>query len=68
MAKLYGDLPCVNIDGVVHLTTSAKNLACGGTWHYGVSIKGSKFQNIIWRDKQAITCKECLKKLEEKNK
>ena len=66
MAKNYGDLPCVNINGTIHLTVSAKECACGASWHYGVSDRKGKFQNIIWRDAKAITCQECLKKIEEK--
>ena len=55
MAKNYGDLPCVNIDGTIHLTVSAKECACGAPWHYGVSDRKGVFQKIIWRHAKAIT-------------
>ena len=67
MAKFYGDLPCTKLNGTIHLTVSANRLACGGTWRYNRPDRSGKFHNIIWRDKAAITCPECLVYLEKHN-
>ena len=69
MAKFYGDLPCAKLAGTIHLTVSGTRCACGRPWHYGMSYSrtGAGFVNIIWRDKAAITCPECLAYLEKSN-
>ena len=65
MAQHYGDIPCVNLSGVIHATVSGSRCACGCEWHYGVSNRSGKFVNIIWRSKDAITCKDCLRAMEK---
>lgn len=54
MAKFYGDLPCVKLGGVIHLTVSGSRCAFGHHWYYHVLNRNLKFHNIIWRDKAAF--------------
>lgn len=69
MAKYYGDLPCAKLAGVIHLTVSGTQCACGHPWRYGMTERDNgKFVNIIWRDKKAITCPKCLAYLENQDK
>lgn len=64
MARFFGDLPCANIGGMVHITVSATKLFCGGEWEYrsfwtqnfGRRLKKT---NIIYRKIDAVTCPEC---------
>lgn len=60
MAKYVGDIPCVNLGGIIHITTSATKCLCGKEWHYGsLNYNGKKFSNIIWRSLNAVSCKDC---------
>lgn len=61
MAQHYGDIPCVNLNGEIHITTSATQCLCGRTWKYGERSpdRPSKRSNIIWRSIDAVTCQEC---------
>lgn len=68
MAKLYGDLPCVNIDNEIHITISGTSCLCGKTYKYGtVSRTDAKSHNIIWREVESVTCVVC-KELYSSNK
>ena len=35
MAKYYGDIPCVKLDGVIHITKNGTECLCGAKWQYG---------------------------------
>lgn len=65
MSKHYGDIPCVNLNGVTHITTSSSKCACGQEWMYGHKNRGGKYKNIIWRTLNAVNCPECIKKYEK---
>lgn len=65
MSKHYGDIPCVNLNGVIHITAGASKCACTKEWIYGHKSRGGKFKNIIWRNKEAVTCPDCLAWLAE---
>ena len=64
MAKYFGDLPCANIEGTVHITVSATKLLCGRDWRYRPAWSQNfgrvlKNTNIIYREIDAVTCPEC---------
>ena len=60
MAQNYGELPCVNLGGIIHITTRATKCLCGAVWHYGsLNHNGKKFSNIIWRSLGAVNCEAC---------
>lgn len=63
MAKMYGDIPCVNISGVIHITVNSKECLCGHAWSYEAPFlyarEGTKRTNIIWRRLEAVTCRRC---------
>lgn len=61
MAKYYGDIPCVKLDEIIHITKSGTECLCGLKWQYGYINKDrpQKKQNIIWREIDAVTCNEC---------
>lgn len=61
MAKYYGDIPCVNICGTIHVTQSGTQCLCGADWKCGFINKDrpNTRQNIIWREFKAITCDKC---------
>ena len=64
MAKFFGDLPCANIRGTVHITVSATKLLCGRDWRYRPAWPQNfgrvlKNTNIIYREIDAVTCPEC---------
>ena len=61
MAKHYGDIPCVKIGNVIHITTSAVSCLCGKTYAYGKPKNRNNFSssNIIWREIDAVTCSIC---------
>ena len=45
MAKYYGDIPCVKLNGIVHITKCATECLCGQKWS--------------WRSLNAVTCEKC---------
>lgn len=55
----YGDMPCVNLSGIIHITKSATECLCGDTWKYGVINRAGKSKNIIWRDLDRVNCEKC---------
>lgn len=61
MAKYYGDLPCVRIGNVIHITENAFRCVCGQSWSYGrpTERKSLHNNNIIWRDISAVSCEKC---------
>ena len=60
MSKHYGDLPCVNLNGTIHITISGTKLVCGKEWAYGRPSRSEKrCINIIWRKPEAVTCVKC---------
>ena len=61
MAKLYGDLPCVNLNGTIHITKSATKCLCGMGYKYSHPDREGNCVNIIWREIDAVTCDECRK-------
>ena len=71
MAKYYGDIPCVKLNGIVHITRCATECLCGEKWSYSRPSNREDFQteNIIWRNLNAVTCEKCkeLGNTEEKN-
>lgn len=69
MAKHYGDIPCANIEGIIHITKSATECLCGREWCYGYVNKDrpQKKQNIIWRELEAVTCYQCKEIYENQN-
>lgn len=61
MSKHCGDIPCANLNGIIHITISGTKCACGREWAYGrPSRSEKKCVNIIWREKEAVTCPDCL--------
>lgn len=34
MSKYYGDIPCVKLNGIVHITKCATECLCGQKWSY----------------------------------
>lgn len=50
MAKYYGDLPCVRIANVIHITENAFRCVCGQSWSYGRPTERESLHNnnIIW--------------------
>lgn len=58
MAKYYGDIPCVKLNGIVHITRCATECLCGEKWSYSRPSNREDFQteNIIWRNLNAVTC------------
>lgn len=58
MAKHYDDIPCIVFDDVIHIAVSGFHCACGRSWRQHAS------DNIVWLDKSAVTCPECLAFLE----
>lgn len=60
MSKYYGNLPCVKLNGVIHITVSGTQCLCGGTYTYGrPSRSEKKCVNIIWRTFDVVTCDMC---------
>ncbi len=60
MSKNYGDLPCVNLNNVIHITKNGTECLCGREWAYGrPSRSDKKSVNIIWRKPEAVTCAKC---------
>lgn len=60
MAKQYGDIPCVKIDGEIHITKSGTSCLCGRFYKYAtVSRNDGHSVNIIWREMEAVTCRKC---------
>lgn len=68
MAKYYGDIPCVKIDGIIHITTSGTECLCGCKWRYGYVNKDRPEgrHNIIWRELDIVSCNKCREMFEEK--
>jgi hypothetical protein len=61
MAKDYGDIPCVNLDGQIHITKSGTKCICGRGWKCGFwnPDRPELKYNIIWREFDAVTCEKC---------
>lgn len=61
MAKYYGDLPCVRIGNIIHITENAFRCVCGQSWSYGKPTNREKLcsSNIIWRTIDAVNCEKC---------
>jgi len=60
------DYPCVKINGVYHVTISAKQCLCGKTYCYGGVNMHSKIiitNNILWKEIDEITCPVCRQRL-----
>lgn len=58
MAKHYGDIPCVKLDGIIHITKNGTECLCGTKWRCGY-INRDRPQNranIIWRTSDVVTC------------
>lgn len=72
MAKMYGDIPCVNMYGDIHITVSAKKCLCGQAWSYETPFlyarEGVKRSNIIWRRLETVTCRTCKELFIKKEK
>lgn len=65
MAKSYGDIPCVKLGSVIHITLSGNWCACGRKYAYGRPSRSEhKCVNIIWREIDAVTCPICKKRWE----
>lgn len=60
MAKQYGDIPCAKIDGEIHITKSGVSCLCEKSYKYATTSRNDgRSVNIIWREIEAVTCKEC---------
>lgn len=61
MAKYYGDLPCVRIENVIHITENAFRCVCGQSWSYGRPTDREILHNsnIVWRTMDTVTCEKC---------
>ena len=46
MAKYYGDIPCVKLYGIVHITKCATECLCGQKWSYKFMAKSP--QACLW--------------------
>ena len=55
----YGDIPCVNLSGIIHITKSSTECLCGDSWKYGVVSRAGKSKNIIWRNLDRVSCERC---------
>ena len=64
MAKYYGDIPCVKIGNLIHITVSGTLCLCGKRYSYGkpTSRDNLSSSNIIWRELEAVSCNICKKK------
>lgn len=64
MAKFYGDIPCVKINGKIHITVGGTKCLCGRKYVYGMACSRETMssRNIIWRTFNAVTCNECQRK------
>lgn len=69
MAKYYGDIPCVKLDGIIHITKSGTECLCGTKWLYSYSDENrpEKKHNIIWRELDVVTCNKCKEMYEQAN-
>lgn len=65
MATHYGDIPCVRLNGIVHITVSGTKCLCGASYRYSHPDRMGNAGNIIWRDIEAVTCEKCRQKKEE---
>lgn len=61
MAKYCGDIPCVKLNGIIHITKCATECLCGQKWSYSRPSNREDFktENIIWRNLNAVTCEKC---------
>lgn len=60
MAKNYGDVPCVKICGIIHVTTSGISCLCGKSYTYATHGRnGESAKNIIWRELEYVSCPKC---------
>lgn len=61
MSNYYGDIPCVKLNGIVHITKCATECLCGQKWSYSRPSNREDFktENIIWRSLNAVTCEKC---------
>lgn len=60
MSKHYGDIPCVNLNGTIHITVSGTKCLCGAEYAYGRPNRTEKkCVNIIWRTLEAVSCTKC---------
>lgn len=69
MAKLYGDIPCVKINGIQHITISGTECLCGQPYTYGKPMNRHSMtcNNLIWRELESVTCKTCRDKYIQKH-
>ena len=69
MAKLYGDIPCVKINGIQHITISGTECLCGQPYTYGkpMSRHSMTCNNLIWRELESVTCETCRNKYIQKH-
>lgn len=67
MAKYYGDIPCVKIGDLIHITVSGTLCLCGQNYSYGKYTDRNNYHrnNIIWREIHAVTCSKCKEKYKE---
>jgi len=61
MARFYGDIPCVNLNGVIHITVSGTKCLCGQSYKYSKPDREGDNVNIIWREIEVVTCEKCRK-------
>ena len=61
MARNYGDIPCANIGGEIHITRSGTLCLCGIAWKCGFhnTDRVQKSTNVIWRELDVVTCDKC---------
>ena len=69
MAKYYGDIPCAKIGNEIHITVNSTSCLCGKSYIYGKPTNRNDLSssNIIWRELEAVSCKDCKKKYKHYN-
>jgi hypothetical protein len=59
MIDNYGDIPCIEISSIKHITKSGTECLCGQKYQYGMISRDGKARNIIWRNINSVTCQKC---------
>lgn len=70
LAKLYGDIACVKLENVIHITKDSTKCLCGKEWCYGRAKNRTTMvtSNLIWRSINAVNCKKCAEQYPKSEK
>ena len=63
MDEKLKEYPCVEIDGVLHITVSGSRCACGKKYEYADIDMANTIvvrSPLLWRTLQEVTCAMCL--------